>query len=192
MRAPALYSLKWDKEFDQSDHFSKRFERFLMTSVPPLHGRELRGKDVRIRSSEYLVYHFRAKDGVRCTPSGEMLNGFNEVGYVFDDLSWVRQYCQEKIEQAPKLGCVVYGQQWKVVEQFTNPQYMAQIKRTQSPQRRLVRGLVFLAIGSFLIWLEDRHGWSLIVGFLVGARFAVGGIVHITLSIMNWGKESVE
>lgn len=158
----------------------------------PLQGRELPGKNARIRSGEYLVYHFRAKDGVRCTPYGDMLDGFNEMGYVFEDLTPARQYCEWKVNEDPKLGCVIYDQSWKVIAQFTNATYMAQVKRAQSPQRRLVRGILFLLLGSVLIWLEARQNWMLIVGFLVGARLAVGGVVQIALSVMSWGKDSIE
>lgn len=164
----------------------------MINNALPSHGRELPGKNVRISPGEYLVYHFRAKDGVRCTPDGKMLDGFNEMGYVFANLAEARQYCQWKVEENSKLGCVIYDHSWKVVQQFTNAQYMAQIRRAQSPQRRLLRGIVFLVLGSILLWLEVQHHWMLIIGFLVGARLAVSGVVHIALSVMSWGKDSVE
>jgi hypothetical protein len=164
----------------------------MINSTLPPHGRELPGKNVHIRPGEYLVYHFTVKDVVRCAPNGDALNGFNEIGYAFEDLAAAQQYCQWKVNENPKLGCLVYDHCWKVVDQFTNAQYMAQIRRAKSPKRRLFRGIVFLVLGAVLIWLEDRHNWTLIIGFLVGARLAVGGVVHIALSLMNWRKDSVE
>ena len=113
-----------------------------MGDTIPLHGRELPGKNVRIPPGEYLIYHFTAKDSVRCTPEGDTLDGFNEVGYVFENLAEAQQYCRWKVKRSPKLGCV-YDHRWKTIDQFTNARHMGQLRRAKSPRRQLVKGIVF-------------------------------------------------
>ena len=163
-----------------------------MDTTKPLQGKALSGKNVRIPPDQYLVYHFTVKDLVRCTPDGNPLDGFNEIGYVFEYLPQAQQYCRWKVDRSPKIRCFVYDHRWKIIDQFTNAQYMEQLKRSSSPQRQFVKGMAFLMLGSALIWLDARHRWMLIIGVLVGARFVVGGFVHITLSILNWRQDSTE
>jgi hypothetical protein len=143
--------------------------------------RELFGSRARINAGEYAVYHFFAKSLVRCTPNGTMLDGSNEVGYVFDGLADARRYCQWKVNGNPKLACTIYDAERKVVDQVYSSQHLHKISRANDPTRRLAIGMLQLVAGVALIWIDARHDWMLIIGFLVGARLAVGGIVKVAL-----------
>ncbi|HMF78378.1 MAG TPA: hypothetical protein VK604_22155 [Bryobacteraceae bacterium] len=160
----------------------------VIDAAPPSHGRELPGKYVKILPGEYLVYHFWPKNSVRCSPDGEALNAFNEVGYVFDNLAAAQTYCQWKVSQNPELGCLIYDNRWTIVDKTVNPEYLKQLDRKNSPRRQLLWGVLSLVSGSALIWLDARHDWMLLVGFLIGARLAVGGIVKLVLLVVNWRK----
>jgi hypothetical protein len=49
-----------------------------------------------------------------------------------------------------------------------------------------------LISGSALIWLDARHSWMLLIGFLLGARLAVGGIVKLVQALMRLRESRVE
>ena len=95
------------------------------------------------------------------------------------------------MDENPKLGCLIYDHRWQVVDQSINAAYEERLTRAASPKRRLVRGVLFLIAGSALVWLDARHDWMLLIVFLVGARLAVGGVVHIVLAIANWRATSI-
>jgi hypothetical protein len=158
----------------------------------PSHGRELLGKYVRITAGEHLVYHFWPKTFVRCGPNGEALNEFNEVGYVFDDLVDAQRYCEWKVNENPKLGCLIYDNRWKIVDQVINAEYRKQLSRSNSPKRQLLWGTSFLISGCALIWIDARHSWILLIGFLAGARLVVGGVVKLVLAIMALRESQVD
>jgi hypothetical protein len=159
---------------------------------PLFHGRELPGKYVRVDPEEYLVYHFTPKSFVRCGPNGEVLNEFNTVGYVFGDLVGARKYCEWKVNQNREIGCVIYDGRWKIVDRVINPEYLQQVNRTNSPKRQLLWSIFFLISGSALIWLDARHSWMLLIGLLLGARLAVGGIVKLVQALMRLRESRVE
>jgi hypothetical protein len=146
------------------------------------HGRELPGKHVRISPGEYLVYHFSPKTSVRCAPNGDSLTSLNEMGYVFDELADAERYCQSKVNESPKIGCLIYDNRWKIVDRIVNAGYAEKLERGKSPERQLLWGTLSFVAGIALIWLDARHDWMLIIGFLVGARLAVGGLVKLVLA----------
>jgi hypothetical protein len=165
-----------------------QLEMDVMDTTVPSHGRELPGKYVQIRPGEYLVYHFSPKTSIRCAPNGDALTKFNEVGYVFDDLAGAQRYCQWKVNQSPKLGGLIYDHRWKIVDRIVNADYLKQLDRANSPERQLLWGTLSLVSGIAFIWLDARHDWMLIIGFLVGARLTVGGIFKLVLAIINLRK----
>lgn len=149
----------------------------------PSHGQELPGRGRPIGPGKYVVYHFLAKSLVRCTPDGEMLTRYNEMGYVFDHLADAQRYCQWKVKDNPKLGCTVYDDNRKFADQIFNADHLERGKRENAPKRQLLVGTLFLVCGCALIWIDSRHDWMLILGFMVGARLAVGGAAKILLSL---------
>ena len=149
----------------------------------PSHGRELSGRGGRIGPGEYVVYHFFVKSVVRCTPDGEMLTRDNEMGYVFDDLADARRYCQWKVKENPKLGCTVYDGRGEIADQILNAEHLERVKRANAPKRQFLVGTLFLACGCVLVWADSQHDWMLVIGFLIGARLAVGGAAKILLSL---------
>lgn len=162
-----------------------------MSTTIPSHGRELPGKYVRIAPGEHLVYHFWPKSVVQCAPNGEALNEFNEVGYVFDDLVDAQRYCYWKVNQNPKLGCVIYDSRWKIVDQVINAEYLKRLSRQSSPKRQFLWSVLFLISGGALIWLDSRHNWVLLIGVLIGARLAVAGIVKLVLALLRLRESRV-
>ena len=154
----------------------------MLLETPP-RGRELPGKPGRINPGKYLVYHFFAKSLIRCTPEGEMLSRDNEMGYVFDSLADAQRYCQWKAQENPKLGCTIYDDRWKIADQILSTQHLENVKRANAPRRQLLIGTLFLISGSALVWADARRDWMLIIGFLIGARLAVGGVVQIVLGL---------
>jgi len=141
---------------------------------------------VRINPGEYSVYHFFAKSLVRCTPDGEMLNRSNELGYVFGDLADAQRYCLWKVNENPKLACTIYDNDRKIADQIFNPKQLERVSRANAPKRQLFTGVLLLGAGSGLVWIDAKHDWMLIVGFLIGARLAVGGVVKIVLGLGEW------
>lgn len=153
--------------------------------------REVTDKHPRIRFGEYLVYHFSAQTLVRCSPEGGHANGSSNTGYIFDDLAAARLYCQRKVSAAPHLGCLIYDSTWRISEQFFSPQHQEKVRRANSPRQQLVKGSAFLVFGSVLVWLDARHNWMLVVGFLIGARFVVGGLSKLMLGLFDlWTSRS--
>jgi hypothetical protein len=71
---------------------------------------------------------------------------------------------------------------------MVNADYRKQLDRANSPGRQLLWGTLSLISGIALIWLDARHDWMLIIGFLVGARLAVGGIFKLVLATINVRK----
>jgi hypothetical protein len=137
----------------------------------PLGARQLAGHYARPASGEYVVYHFLAKSLVRCTPEGEMLNGHNEMGYVFETPAAAQEYCPWKVNENSKSGCTVYDSDGKVADQIFSNQYLAKanapaIRSGNSSGARCCSRVVAHSFGStrstigcFLLgsWLES--GW---------------------------------
>jgi hypothetical protein len=151
--------------------------------------RELAGRNARVGSGQYVVYFFLAKSLVRCTPEGEMLTAHNEMGYVFDDLSAARHYCHWKVNENPKLGCTVYDSNRKVADQIFSSEHVERTKRGNDPKRQALLGTLSLLCGCSLIWIDARHDWLLIIGFLIGIRLAIGGAAKLALSIPEFYKK---
>ena len=156
----------------------------MQLDIPP-HGRELAGAGTRFGNDEFGVYHFLVKGFVRCTPDGEMLNRRNEMGYIFDDLATAQGYCRWKVNDNPKIACTVYDSKGKVVDQIFNSEYLERVKRKNAPKRQLLLGTLLLTAGCLLIWFDSRRDWTLILGFLIGARLAVGGAVKLSLAVIE-------
>jgi hypothetical protein len=145
--------------------------------------------DGRIPAREFLVYYFSSPDNVRCDSSGNPLNGQNEAGCLFPSFDDARAYASEKARGTRNVGAGVYDQRWKILAQFANEEGLRKEEKRRQPGRLLLWSTVFLSGGALLLWWEIRSGWTAIVGFLIGSRLLLSGILKLAEAVSAARKQ---
>jgi hypothetical protein len=128
----------------------------------------------------YFVYYFLARDNVRCDRDGNYLNRSNEAGagVIFEDLEEAKAYARAVAGINLKIGAGVYNSSWQVVAEFLHPDFVEQQRRATSPSRSLTWAAVLLVFGSLFLWWEVHSHWTLVIGFLIGTRLLLAGILR--------------
>ncbi len=142
-------------------------------------GRPVTESNGRIPADEFLVFYFLNRDQVRCDSKGNFLTGQNEAGVLFHSLEEAKTFARAQADLSPRIGAGVYTSSWQIVAEFGSDEYVKQQARANSPARLLLIASALLICGSALIWLEIHSGWSAIVGFLIGSRLLLSGILKL-------------
>jgi hypothetical protein len=141
-----------------------------------LTGRAVKNMNAAIPNGSFFVYFFLVRDHIRCDRDGKCLDGSNQAGMLFEHLPEAESYARSVADVDPRIGAGVYDSSWKVVAQFFHQDFLESQKKANSPSRLFVWATGLLALGGLFLWLEMRSGWTLIFGFLIGARFLLAGL----------------
>jgi hypothetical protein len=87
------------------------------------------------------------------------------------------------------VGAGVYDQRWKIPAQFANEEGLRKEEKRRQPGRLLLWSTVFLSGGALLLWWEIRSGWTAIVGFLIGSRLLLSGILKLAEAVSAARKQ---
>jgi hypothetical protein len=137
----------------------------------------------RIPAGAFLVYYFLARDRVRCDRAGQFLNGSNEAGTLFSSLEEAEAFARSVAALSPRIGSGIYNSSWQVVAEFVHDGFVQQQAKANSPGRLFLWASVLLAAGSLFLWLEVRSQWTLMFGFLIGARLLLAGILKLVRGV---------
>lgn len=146
-------------------------------------GRSVKDINARIPAETFLVYYFLMRDRIRCAREGEFLNRSNEAGTLFSSLAEAEAFAQSVAGRNPRIGSGVYNSSWKVVAEFVHDDFVQQQAKAHSPSRLFLWASVLLAAGSLFLWIEIRSGWTLMFGFLIGARLLLAGILRLARGV---------
>jgi hypothetical protein len=135
--------------------------------------------NLKIPQEAFLVYYFLTRDDIRCDREGKFLNGSNEAGMLFRSLREAEAFARSVAELSPRIGSGIYNSSWNVVGRFVHDRFTQQQAKANAPTRLFLWAAALLAVGTLLMWLEVRSGWRLIVGFLIGARLLLRGVVKL-------------
>src|SRR5664279_718113 len=136
-----------------------------------------------IPQGSFVVYYFLTRDEIRCDPEGKFLNGSNEAGMLFQSLPEAEAFARSAAKLSQRIGSGVYDSSWKVVARFVHERVARRQAKANAPARLFLWAAALLSMGTLLLWFEVRSGWTLIVGFLIGARFLLGGIVTLATGV---------
>jgi hypothetical protein len=146
-------------------------------------GRPVTNLQAKIPAGSFLVYYFLARDRVRCDRAGQYLNGSNEAGTLFPSLGEAEAFARSVAAMSSRIGSGVYNSSWQVVAEFVHDDFVQQQARANSPRRLFLWAGLLLTAGSVFLWLEVRSQWTLMFGFLIGARLLLAGILKLATGI---------
>ena len=107
------------------------------------------------------------------------MNGSNEAGVLFPSLEEAKVFARSVADMNPRIGSGVYNSSWKVVDEFVHDGFVQQQAKANSPGRLFLWAGVLLTAGSLFLWIEARSQWTLMFGFLIGARLLLAGILKL-------------
>ena len=142
-------------------------------------GRLIKNIHARIPAGAFLVYYFLTRDRIRCDREGRFLDGSNEAGILFLSLEEAEAFARSAADINPRIGSGVYNSSWKVVAEYVHDSFIQQQAKANSPGRLLLWAGVLLITGSFFLWIEARSRWTLMFGFLIGARLLLAGMLKL-------------
>ena len=151
-------------------------------------GRPVKDLHARIPAGAFLVYYFLARDRVRCDREGQFLNGSNEAGILFLSLEEAEVFARSVADINPRIGSGIYNSSWQVVAEFVHKDFIRQQAKANSPGHLFLWAGLLLIAGSLFLWLEVRSQWTLMFGFLIGARLLLAGILKLASGIHKWKR----
>ena len=155
------------------------------------HLREITRADGRIPEGEFLVTYFLAKEQIRCDPEGRFLNGSNQAGVLFSSLEDADRFAREVASRGPRVGAAVSDSRWRPLAEYIHPEFRKQQDRAEAPGRMLLWATILVAAGSLFLYYEMRSGWTLIIGFLIGSRLLLSGIIKFARALHRVWQRSV-
>jgi hypothetical protein len=146
-------------------------------------GRLVTNIHTRIPPGAFLVYYFLARDRIRCDRAGQFLNGSNEAGTLFSSWAEAEAFARSVADIDPRIGSGIYNSSWEVVAEFVHNAFVQQQAKANSPGRLFLWASLLLTAGSLFLWLEVRSGWTLMFGFLIGARLLLAGVLKLAKGV---------
>jgi hypothetical protein len=137
----------------------------------------------RIPAGTFLVCYFLTRDRIRCDRTGQFLNGANEAGTLFGSWAEAEAFARFVADLDPRIGSGIYNSAWQVVAEFVHPRFVQQQAEAHRPSRVLLWASFLLMAGSLFLWLEVRSGWTLMFGFLIGARLLLAGLLKLAKGV---------
>jgi hypothetical protein len=146
-------------------------------------GRPVTNIHTRIPAGAFLVYYFLTQDRIRCDRAGQFLNGANEVGTLFGSWAEAETFARSVADLDPRIGSGIYNSAWQVVAEFVHERFVQQQAEAHRPSRLFLWAGLLLTAGSLFLWLEVRSGWTLMFGFLIGARLLLAGLLKLAKGV---------
>jgi len=162
----------------------------LESAIGDTNGRRIQALHCTIAKGSFLVYYFLAKDEVRCNPEGKYLDGSNEAGRLHSTFEMAEYHAHSIAQNNLGIASGIYDSSWKIIATFLPESVIQQRAKANSPKRLLSWATVLLCAGSLLLWLEVRSGWTLLIGFLVGARLLVSGFIKLTSGLYRLKEQT--
>ena len=153
-------------------------------------GRPVKDIHAKIPAETFLVYYFLTRDRIRCDREGQFLNGSNEAGALFSSLEEAEAFAKSVAGRSPRIGSGVHNSSWKVVAEFVHDGFIQQQAKANSPSRLFLWASVLLAAGSLFLWIEIRSGWTLMFGFLIGARLLLAGVLRLARGVYGMKRSA--
>jgi hypothetical protein len=158
------------------------------SASPALQGRRVTSMDVPIPGGEFLVYYFLTRDHIRCDRDGKFLDGHNDAGYLFSRFPDAEVFAKTEADVSPRIGTGIYDSSYKILAQFVNEDFVRRQARANAPHRLFLWAAALILAGSGFMWLEVRSGWTVMFGFLIGARLLLSGLLKFAKGIHRWNK----
>jgi hypothetical protein len=102
---------------------------------------------------------------------------------LFSSLAEAEAFARSVAALSPRIGSGIYNNSWQVVAEFVHDGFVQQQAKANSPGRLFLWASVLLAAGSLFLWLEVRSQWTLMFGFLIGARLLLAGILKLARGV---------
>jgi hypothetical protein len=79
-------------------------------------------------------------------------------------------------------GCLIYDSAGHFVASQVNGRALVEAARQPSRLKQLAEGLRWLLAGLALIWWDWRGRWTIMIGIIIGTRFAFTGVAFLLRS----------
>jgi hypothetical protein len=133
-----------------------------------------------LAAGEFAVRYFDPSNNCMVGVDGGPIGNANDRVLVFPSRDVAEQHCLQVINDRPAVGCLIYDSDGKFAGKHVNQARLAQLAEPPSNVRLLAKGILWLGIGSVLIWWDWSRRWTIMIGILVGIRLVITGIVLLS------------
>lgn len=138
---------------------------------------------------QFLVFYFTARDHIRCDRDGNIGGPAAQTTTAFDSLDAARAFALSEAEHSARIGVGIFNSAGQVIEEHWGESCCRKLARSQSPGRLAFWAGIMLLAGTLFLWWEARSGWTLMFGFLIGARLVFTGVMKSGAALHRWRQE---